>query len=179
MTSVAETPLTKNMRPDGSAMDLRAYEQAGGYQAIRKVLHGGMTAKAVTSEVKEANLRGRGGAGFPTGVKWSFVPLGKDVPNPTYMVCNADEMEPGTFKDRLLMEGDPHTLIEAMIVGGYAIQATTGYIFLRGEYVVAADRLTMAIVDARAKGFLGKNILGSGWNYDVHVHTGAGRYICG
>src|SRR2546421_6239431 len=95
------------------------------------------------------------------------------------MVCNADEMEPGTFKDRLLMEGDPHQMIEAMIVAGYAIQACTGYIFLRGEYVQAADCLTMAIMEARAKGFLGKDILGSGWSYDVHVHTGAGRYICG
>ena len=129
-------------------MDLRAYEQAGGYQAIRKVLHGGMTAKAVTNEVKEANLRGRGGAGFPTGVKWSFVPLGKDVPNPTYLVCNADEMEPGTFKDRLLMEQDPHQLIEGMIVSGFAIEADVAYIFLRGEYVLAAERLSRAIADA-------------------------------
>src|ERR1700739_4296636 len=108
MTTVTEKPLTRNIRPDGSFLDLPAYEQAGGYQAIRKVLSGGMTPKAVTSEVKEANLRGRGGAGFQTGVKWSFVPLGNDVPNPTYLVANADEMEPGTFKDRLLLERNPH-----------------------------------------------------------------------
>jgi len=117
MTAAAtEKPLTKNMRPDGSAMDVRAYLQAGGYEALRKVLLGGMTPQAVIDMVKEAKLRGRGGAGFPTGQKWSFVPRGKDAPNPTYLICNADEMEPGTFKDRLLMEQDPHQLIEGMII---------------------------------------------------------------
>ena len=179
MTSVAEKPLTKNMRPDGSAMDLRAYEQAGGYQAIRKVLHGGMTAKAVTGEVKEANLRGRGGAGFPTGVKWSFVPLGKDVPNPTYLVCNADEMEPGTFKDRLLMEQDPHQLIEGMIVSSFAIEADVAYIFLRGEYVLAAERLSRAIAEAYDAHYLGKNILGSDYSLELYLHLSGGRYMCG
>src|SRR5262247_4828510 len=164
MTAVAEKPLTKNMRPDGSAMDLRTYEQAGGYQAIRKVLHGGMTAKAVTSEVKEANLRGRGGAGFPTGSKWSFVPLGKDVPNPTYLVCNADEMEPGTFKDRLLMEQDPHQLIEGMIVSSFAVEAEVAYIFLRSEYKLSEKRLRRALAEAYERGYLGRNILGSGYN---------------
>ena len=136
------------MRPDGSYLDLRAYEQAGGYQAIRKVLSGGMAPKAVTEEVKNANLRGRGGAGFQTGMKWSFVPLGKDVPNPTYLVVNADEMEPGTFKDRLLMERDPHQLIEGAIVAGFAIEADVAYIFLRGEYTLAAERLSRAIAEA-------------------------------
>ena len=118
-TNNTEKPLTQNMRPDGSFLDLRAYEQAGGYQAIRKVLSGGMEPKAVTDEVKDANLRGRGGAGFQTGLKWSFVPLGKDAPNPTYLVVNGDEMEPGTFKDRLLLERDPHQLIEGVIVAGF------------------------------------------------------------
>ena len=179
MTAVAEKPLTKNMRPDGSPMDLRAYEQAGGYQAIRKVLHGGMTAKAVTSEVKEANLRGRGGAGFPTGMKWSFVPLGKDAPNPTYLVCNADEMEAGTFKDRLLMEQDPHQLIEGMIVSSFAIEADVAYIFLRGEYVLAAERLSRAIAEAYDAHYLGKNILGSDYSLELYLHLSGGRYMCG
>src|ERR1700691_4673724 len=134
MTAPTEKPLTGNMRPDGSPLDLSAYEQAGGYQAIRKVLSGGMTAQAVTHEVKDANLRGRGGAGFSTGMKWSFVPLGKDAPNPTYLVVNADEMEPGTFKDRLLLEGDPHQLIEGVMVAGFATETDIAYIFLRGEY---------------------------------------------
>jgi NADH-quinone oxidoreductase subunit F len=105
--STIEKPLTGNMRPDGSVLDITGYEKAGGYQAIRKVLSTGMMPKAVIAEVKDANLRGRGGAGFSTGQKWSFVPVGKDVPNPTYLVVNGDEMEPGTFKDRLLMERDP------------------------------------------------------------------------
>ena len=118
-----EKPLTERMRPDGSVVDLQAYEQAGGYQAIRKVLNTGMTPMAVTDEVKTANLRGRGGAGFQTGLKWSFVPRGKDTPNPTYLVVNGDEMEPGTFKDRLLMERDPHQLIEGAMVAGFAIEA--------------------------------------------------------
>ena len=148
MTATTEKPLTQNMRPDGSFLDLRTYEQAGGYQAIRKVLNGGMTPQAVTAEVKDANLRGRGGAGFSTGLKWSFVPLGKDAPNPTYLIVNADEMEPGTFKDRMLMERDPHQLIEGAIVAGFAIEADIAYIFLRGEYTLAAERLSRAIAEA-------------------------------
>src|SRR5690606_367662 len=123
-------------------------------------------------------LRGRGGAGFPTGVKWSLIPMGPDA-GQKYLVCNADEMEPGTFKDRLLMEQLPHQLVEAMILSAYAIQATRGYIFLRGEYIVAAERLNDAIRQAHAKGYLGKNILGSGFDFELIVHTGAGRYICG
>ena len=138
MTPLIEKPLTKNMRPDGSVVDRKAYEQAGGYQAVRKVVQSGMTSNAVTDAVKDANLRGRGGAGFPTAKKWSFVPLGKDAPSPTYLICNADEMEPGTFKDRLLLERDPHQLIEGMIISGFAIEADVAYIFLRGEYVLAA-----------------------------------------
>jgi NADH-quinone oxidoreductase subunit F len=128
--------------------------------------------------VKDANLRGRGGAGFPTGVKWSLIPMGADA-GVKYLVCNADEMEPGTFKDRLLMEKLPHQLVESMIVAGYAIQATRAYIFLRGEYILAAERLNDAIKQAKAAGYLGENILGSGWSMDLYVHTGAGRYICG
>ncbi|MEP6933039.1 MAG: NADH-quinone oxidoreductase subunit F, partial [Nitrospirota bacterium] len=160
MTPVTDKPLTKNIRSDGAVVGLRAYEQADGYQAVRKVLHGGMTSTAVTEAVKDANLRGRGGAGFPTGKKWSFVPLGKDAPTPTYLICNADEMEPGTFKDRLLLERDPHQLLEGMIIAGFAIEADVAYIFLRGEYVLAAERLSLAIAEAYEAHYLGKNILG-------------------
>ena len=179
MTSNTEKPLTQNMRPDGSVLDLRAYEETGGYQAIRKVLSGGMTPKAVIDEVKEANLRGRGGAGFQTGVKWSFVPRGKDAPNPTYLVVNADEMEPGTFKDRLLLERDPHQLIEGAIVAGFAIEADIAYIFLRGEYTLAAERIARAIAEAYERHYLGKNILGSGYSLELYLHLSGGRYICG
>lgn len=158
-------------------MDLAAYEASGGYRALRLALKE-LKPADVQTRVKDSNLRGRGGAGFPTGVKWGLVPMGPDA-GAKYLVCNADEMEPGTFKDRLLMEGAPHQMVEAMIVAGYAIGATTGYIFLRGEYVLAAERLNRALAEARAAGLLGKNILGSGWDYDCFVHTGAGRYICG
>ena len=177
--SAAETkPLTKNINPARGPLDIKGYEANGGYASTRLSIKS-LTPQEVQSRVKDANLRGRGGAGFPSGVKWSLVPMGPDAPKQKYLVCNADEMEPGTFKDRLLMEQDPHQLIEAMITVGYAIQASTGYIFIRGEYVVAAERLNRAVAEARAAGYLGKNILGSGWDYDVHVHTGAGRYICG
>ncbi|HTP32899.1 MAG TPA: NADH-quinone oxidoreductase subunit NuoF [Candidatus Acidoferrales bacterium] len=179
MTGIAEKPLTRNMRPDGSALDLPAYQKAGGYQAIRRILNGGMTPKAVTEEVKAANLRGRGGAGFPTGLKWSFVPVGKDAPNPTYMVVNADEMEPGTFKDRLLLERDPHQVIEGAIIAAFAIEADFSYIFLRGEYTLAAERIARAIAESYERNYLGKNILGSGFSLDLHLHVSGGRYICG
>jgi NADH-quinone oxidoreductase subunit F len=172
-----ERPLTANLRPDGLAVDLAAYEQAGGYQGLRKALT--LQPQQVTDLVKQSNLRGRGGAGFPTGLKWSFVPMGSDVPRPKYLVCNADEMEPGTFKDRALMEGDPHQLIEGMAVSAYAIQADVGYIFLRGEYTKSAQRLTVALNEARQSGYVGANILGSGYNFELYLHVSAGRYICG
>jgi NADH-quinone oxidoreductase subunit F len=158
-------------------MDLKAYKASGGYVAVRRALKE-LSPADVQTQVKESNLRGRGGAGFPTGVKWGLVPMGPDA-GAKYLVCNADEMEPNTFKDRLLMEGAPHQLIEGVLVGAYAIQATFGYIFLRGEYVLSAKRLNAALAEARAAGLLGKNILGSGWDFDLVVHTGAGRYICG
>jgi NADH-quinone oxidoreductase subunit F len=158
-------------------LNLQAYSQHGGYEGMKKALK--MAPLEVQGKVKDANLRGRGGAGFPTGIKWSLIPMGDNAPKEKYLVCNADEMEPGTFKDRLLMEGAPHQMVEAMITAGYAIQACTGYIFLRGEYVVAAERLNKAIAEAKAAGFLGENILGTGWSFDLYVHTGAGRYICG
>jgi NADH-quinone oxidoreductase subunit F len=173
-----EQPLTKNIRPGEEPLDLKAYEQAGGYQAVRKALQG-MTPSAVTELVKASNLRGRGGAGFPTGQKWSFVPMGDDTPRPKYLIANADEMEPGTFKDRLLLEGDPHQLLEGMLISAYAIQAEVAYIFLRWEYTLAAERLTKAIAEAYGAGYLGHNILGSGYRLELHLHVSAGRYMCG
>ena len=172
---MSERPLTERIRPDGAPVALAEYEQAGGYQAVRKAL-GGMSSKDVMQAVKDSGLRGRGGAGFPTGVKWSFVP---DGPHPKYLVVNGDEMEPGTFKDRLLLEGDPHLLIEGVILAAYAIGADIAYIFLRGEYLVAEQCLKQAIADAYAKGYLGKNILGSGYGLELYVHMSGGRYICG
>jgi NADH-quinone oxidoreductase subunit F len=170
-------PLTYRI-DQGAPQDLRGYELREGYAAVRRALKE-MQPVDVTRLVKEANLRGRGGAGFPTGIKWSLVPMGEDAPPQKYILCNADEMEPGTFKDRLLMEGAPHQLVEAMIVSGYAIQASRGYIFLRGEYVLAAERLERAIAEAKAAGYLGAHVLGSPWSFELFVHTGAGRYIPG
>lgn len=170
-------PLTKNIVPGRAPLNLRDFEAAGGYRGLKLAVKG--APGDITKAVKDANLRGRGGAGFPTGVKWGLVPMGADAPKSKYLVCNADEMEPGTFKDRLLMESDPHQLVEAMIVAGYAIQASRAYIFLRGEYVTAARNLNAAIAEATAAGYLGENILGSGWGMTLNVHTGAGRYICG
>ncbi|MBC8406066.1 MAG: NADH-quinone oxidoreductase subunit NuoF [Planctomycetes bacterium] len=173
-----ERPLTKNIDAGREPLGLKDYEAAGGYQAVRKVLQE-MTPEEVTAAVKKSDLRGRGGAGFPTGLKWSFVPMGDDAPRPKYLVCNADEMEPGTFKDRVLLEGDPHQMVEAMIVAGYAMGADVGYIFLRWAYRLANQRLLAAIAEANAAGYLGDNILDSGYSFKLHVHTSAGRYICG
>lgn len=173
-----ERPLTKNLRAGEEPLWLRDYEAAGGYQSVRKAL-GSMAPTEVQQVVKDSNLRGRGGAGFPTGVKWSVVPTGEDAPRQRYLVANADEMEPGTFKDRWLLEGDPHQLVEGMIVAAYAIQAETAYIFIRGEYVLASERLSRAIGEAREAGFLGRNILGSGFNLELLLHRSVGRYMCG
>jgi NADH-quinone oxidoreductase subunit F len=173
-----EIPLTRNIRADREAPGLKEYERAGGYQAARKALRG-LAPQEVTEMVKKSNLRGRGGAGFPTGSKWSFVPMGDDAPRPKYLIANADEMEPGTFKDRLLLEGDPHQLIEGMIVSSYAIQADVAYIFLRWEYKLAEMRLKKALAEAYSGGYLGKNILGSDYNLEMRLHVSAGRYMCG
>ena len=172
-----EKVLTKNVPPDGSALDIQGYEQAGGYQGLRKALK--LTPKEVVEVVKQSGLRGRGGAGFPTGVKWSLVPVGKDAPHPKYLCANADEMEPGTFKDRLLMECTPHQMIEGTICTAHAIEADVAYIFLRGEYTLSAERLRKALAEAYAKNYLGKNILGSGYNLEMHLHMSGGRYMCG
>lgn len=177
MQRSAEThPLTWRMSHE-PLTDIKAYEALSGYDAVRKVIKE-MAPADVQKAVKNSGLRGRGGAGFPTGTKWSLIPMDEQA-GLKYLVCNADEMEPGTFKDRLLMEQLPHQMVESMIVAAYAIGAYRGYIFLRGEYVLAAQRLNDAIAQARAAGYIGKNVLGSGWDFDLYVHTGAGRYICG
>lgn len=172
-----QKPLTRLIDVRQGPLALAAYEAEGGYQALKKAV-ADLQPLEVQGKVKDANLRGRGGAGFPTGIKWSLIPMGPDS-GPKYLVCNADEMEPGTFKDRLLMEQAPHQMVEAMAVAAYAIGANLGYIFLRGEYIEAAQRLNAAIAEAKAKNYLGKNILGGAWSFDLYVHTGAGRYICG
>ncbi len=173
-----DRPLTGAIKGDGTALSLREYEAVGGYAAVRAALSG-MAPADVTNVVKEAGLRGRGGAGFPTGVKWALVPMGDDAPRPKYLVVNADEMEPGTFKDRLLLEGNPHQLIEGVILAAYAIQADLSYIFLRGEYTVAEERLHHALHEAYEAGYLGQRILGTGWSLDLYLHMSIGRYICG
>lgn len=171
-----ERPLTETIRKDGKPVMLKEYEQAGGYQALRKILKG-TTPQQLQALVKESNLRGRGGAGFGTGLKWSFVPL--DGTRPKYLIANADEMEPGTFKDRILLELTPHQMIEGMIIAAYAIQADVSYVFLRWAYKTAATTITQAIHEAHQAGYLGKNILGSGYDLEMHLHTGVGRYMCG
>ncbi|HZD41675.1 MAG TPA: NADH-quinone oxidoreductase subunit NuoF [Terriglobales bacterium] len=173
-----EAVLTRNIRNGAGPLDIKAYRRAGGYAAVEKALRR-MSPAEVTEIVKASNLRGRGGAGFPTGLKWSFVPMGKDAPRPKYLVANADEMEPGTFKDRLLLEGDPHQLVEGMIVSAYAIQANEGYIFLRWAYKLAAERLKRAIAEASEENLLGKGILGSDFDFELRLHVSAGRYMCG
>src|ERR1700738_3748897 len=157
---------------------LRTYVDDGGYRAPRAVLTGGWSPERVTEEVKRSGLRGRGGAGFPTGVKWGFVP--KDTKGkPVYLLCNADESEPGTFKDRLLMEQDPHQVIEGMILSSYALRCRTAYIYIRGEFYLGARILDAAIAQAYDTGLLGGHILGSGYALNLPVHRGAGAYICG
>lgn len=173
-----EKPLTQRIKPGLAPPAIAEYERTGGYIGMRKCL-GKMSPEEVTHEVKDSNLRGRGGAGFPTGLKWSFVPMGPGAPAPKYLVCNADEMEPGTFKDRLLLEGDPHELIEGMIIAAYAIQASVGYIFLRDEYRLAGQRILRAIAEAKDRDYLGTNILGSGFDLEIYLHRSAGRYMCG
>ncbi|MEN9722933.1 MAG: hypothetical protein RJB38_919 [Pseudomonadota bacterium] len=146
-----------------------------GYTALKKALP--MPPEAIIEEMKKSNMRGRGGAGFPTGVKWGFIP--KQSAKPKYLVCNADESEPGTFKDRDIMRYTPHLLIEGMVIGAHAIGAHAGYIYIRGEYTREAKLLNQAIEEAYANGYLGKNIQGSGFDFDLTVHRGAGAYICG
>lgn len=161
-------------KPNSTSIDV--YMQSGGYEDARKALQ--MTPDAIVQLVKDSELRGRGGAGFPTGAKWGFVP--KNATKPIYLLCNADESEPGTFKDRVIMEKDPHLLIEGMIISAFAIRSNPmSYIYIRGEFYYGAVVLEKALEEARAKGFLGKNIFGSGFDFDITVARGAGAYICG
>lgn len=170
-------PLTKNITDQNTAADLEHYMGNGGYRGWRKAHT--MVPNDIIDLVKDGGLRGRGGAGFNTGLKWSFVPRGEGSPEQKFIVCNADEMEPGTFKDRLLMERDPHLLLEGMAIAAYAIGATIGYIFIRGEYHLAAERLENAITEAREHGFLGSRIFDSDFGLEIFVHRSAGNYICG
>jgi len=172
-----DKPLTQNIRLDREPLDIDEYERAGGYRALRKALQ--MSPLQIQQMVSASNLRGRGGAGFPTGRKWAAVPMGEKARRPKFLIMNADEMEPGTFKDRLLLEGDPNQIVESMIISGYAVEADVAYVFLRWAYKLAAARVTKAIAQAYEKGYLGKNILGSSYSLDIYVHTGAGRYMCG
>lgn len=150
------------------------YEQLGGYKALQKALS--LQPGGVIEEVKKSRLRGRGGAGFPTGSKWSFT---APLKGEKYIICNADEGEPGTFKDRIIMEGDPHKVIEGMSIAGYAVGAQKGYIYIRGEYYKSIEMMKKAIEEAKKKGYLGKKILGTNFSFEITVRIGAGSYICG
>ena len=165
----------KNIDRKGWTNDLKCYLKDGGYEELKKALK--MMPEAILDEVKQSGLRGRGGAGFPCGVKWSFIKRGG--PKPTYLICNADESEPGTFKDRYIIHQDPHQLIEGMIISCFAVDAHLAYIYIRGEFPEGAQILETALAEARKKGFLGKDILGSGFDLEIYVHRGAGAYICG
>jgi NADH-quinone oxidoreductase subunit F len=159
--------------PDSHRLD--TYLANDGFRAFLKARQ--MTPEAIVEEVKTSALRGRGGAGFPTGLKWSFVP--RNSPKPRVIVINADESEPGTCKDRLLMEYDPHQMIEGILIAGLAVDAHVGYIYIRGEYRYLIDHIDNALAEAYAKGYLGKNIAGTGWDFDLYTHSGAGAYECG
>jgi len=165
----------RNVDREGWNPSLACYVEDGGYADLRKAL--GMEPKAVTEEVKKSGLRGRGGAGFPTGLKWTFIPPNNT--KPVYLICNADESEPGTFKDRYIIHQDPHQLIEGMTIACYAVGAHLAYLYIREEFPEGAKILDAALAEARAAGYLGKNILGSGFDLEIHVHRGAGAYICG
>lgn len=172
-----EKPLTHMIRPDGQPPSMSEYEKLGGYGALKMALR--MGPGEVTQQVKDANLQGRGGAGFSTGIKWSFVPMGDDASDIKYLIVNGDEMEPGTFKDRLLLEGNPHQMIEGIIISAYAIQAKKAIIFLRWAYKSSAKRLLTAIGESKEAGYIGANILNSGFDIEITVHTSVGRYMCG
>ncbi|MCE5334857.1 MAG: SLBB domain-containing protein [Desulfobacteraceae bacterium] len=175
---MAEIPqvLFKNRKPD-RVLSLEEYREMGGYEALRKCVGGGLPPKEVTRIVTEADLRGRGGAGFPAGKKWEAVPDSGDFPR--YLVANADEMEPGTFKDRMLIHVNPHAIIEGMILTAYAFSGSKGFFFVRPSYESSAFILERELAFAKEAGFLGKNILGSDFSFDIVVHRSGGRYICG
>ncbi|MBB6096980.1 NADH-quinone oxidoreductase subunit F [Deinobacterium chartae] len=186
MTATAPRPITSALDPrfaptlyahvgQPQSWTLDYYRLNGGYEAARRAF--AMGPDAVIDEVKKSGLRGRGGAGFPTGLKWSFMPLNDGRQH--YIICNADESEPGSFKDRYLLSEDPHQLIEGMLIAGFAMRATVGYVYIRGEYVLGAERVARAIEEARAAGLIGRDAMGSGFDFELYVHRGAGAYICG
>jgi len=170
--------MTGAFRADGAPLGLEEYRRAGGYEALRKALTELSTADVITM-VSDSGLRGRGGAGYATGRKWSFTRSGPDVPQPKYVACNADEMEPGCFKDRILMEGNPHLLLEGMALAAWATQSSVAYVFIRGEYHAPAAAVRRAIDEAYAANLLGEGIMGSDFGLQVYVHMSAGRYLCG
>ena len=172
-----ERPLTQHLRPDRTPLTLQEYEQVGGYAAARQALR--EPPRKVIDEVLKANLRGRGGGGFLTGQKWSLVPPDDGSGLPKYLVINGDEMEPGTMKDRWLLEGQPHQLIEGALLAAYAIQARVAYLFVRYDYKLAARRIQQALAEAYAQHLLGERILGTDYHLDLVLHTSAGRYMCG
>ena len=174
-------PNTKQPRivlQNSGLIDPNSLEQAigvGAYAAIAKIIEGAISPHDVIGIVKASGLRGRGGAGFPTGLKWSFTAKDEQV----YIICNADEGEPGTFKDRLILEGDPHRLIEGMMIAGYAVNANKGYVYVRGEYALSIERMQTAIDAAREAGLLGDTIFESDFAFDIEIKKGAGAYVCG
>ncbi|MES9898594.1 MAG: NADH-quinone oxidoreductase subunit NuoF [Sedimenticola sp.] len=156
---------------------LEQYQSRGGYQMLTKIMKEGVTPETIIDEVKASGLRGRGGAGFPAGLKWSFI--SRNAPGQKYVVCNSDEGEPGTFKDRDILRYNPHQLIEGMLIASYAVGASRAYNYIRGEFWEPYERFEAALEEARAAGFLGENILGSGFDLEIHSHLGGGAYICG
>jgi NADH-quinone oxidoreductase subunit F len=182
MVSLLRTPhprenriIFKNIDRPGWTVDIDCYLNDGGYAELKKAV--GMAPQEIVAEVKTSGLRGRGGAGFPCGAKWGFIRPGET--KPIYLICNADESEPGTFKDRYIIHQDPHQLLEGMIISCYAVNAKLAYIYIRGEFPLGATILEQAIEEARAHGFLGKGIAGSNFDLEIYVHRGAGAYICG
>jgi NADH-quinone oxidoreductase subunit F len=173
-----ETYLLSRCKIDG-AHTLSGYQEHDGYKALRKILTTPLSYADVIEEVKASGLRGRGGAGFPTGLKWSFMPDPEKDPRPRYLAVNADESEPGTCKDRVLMERDPHGLVEGSLIAAYAMRAQAVYIYVRGEYRLAYNRVAAAVEEARAANLVGQNILGTDYSCEVYMHKGAGAYICG
>jgi NADH-quinone oxidoreductase subunit F len=173
---MAEPVVLRNLDLD-RPWEIEQYRSRGGYEQLTRIFREGITPAQIVDEMKTSGLRGRGGAGFPTGLKWSFI--NRESPIDKYIVCNSDEGEPGTFKDRDILRYNPHQIIEGMIIAGYAIGARAGYNYIRGEFWEPYERFEAALEEARAAGFLGDNILGSGFDYDIHVHLGAGAYICG
>ena len=182
MPAIVRTPhprerriVFKNIDREGWTTDIDCYIKDGGYEELKKALT--MKPEEIVSEVKASGLRGRGGAGFPCGAKWGFIRPGET--KPIYLICNADESEPGTFKDRYIIHQDPHQLLEGMIISCYAVNARLAYIYIRGEFPLGAKILETAIQEAKAHGFIGKNIGGTGFDLEIYVHRGAGAYICG